>query len=166
MRVRNSGVSKLVFLFVAIVVALVTVMVMSGYYPPGNENLSGTIAPAERYQSDQISESDVVLGDESVAKIMQTDEFEQLVNGQPASAQGVDAASDSARMKGSDAARMKGSDAAVLKGADAATMMKGADAATIMKGADAATIMKGTDAATMMKGADAAKATENAKNNQ
>ncbi len=42
-------------------------------FPPGSDQASGTIVPAERYRGEQISKSDVELGDESVSQLMQTD---------------------------------------------------------------------------------------------
>ena len=47
-------------------------------YPPLGPS-SGTIAPADRYQSAQVGEGDVTLGDTSVAQLMQTDAFELMV---------------------------------------------------------------------------------------
>ena len=67
-----------------VVVVLAVVMAGVAYlgddYPYGNDKASGTIVPAERYRADQISSEDIVLGDESIAQFMQTDEFEMLVN--------------------------------------------------------------------------------------
>jgi hypothetical protein len=99
MRSSNSGNTKLVFLLCVLALAAVAVLFASKQWPPVDENVSGTIMPAERYQEDQISEEDVVLGDESVAKIMQTDEFEQYRNGQAEVAAGIDAAADDARSR-------------------------------------------------------------------
>ena len=48
-------------------------------YPPLGPS-AGTIAPAERYVSSQVSESDVTLGDTSVPELMQTDAFELMVH--------------------------------------------------------------------------------------
>ena len=48
-------------------------------YPPLGPS-AGTIAPAERYQSSQVGEGDVTLGDTSVAELMQTDVFELMVH--------------------------------------------------------------------------------------
>ncbi|MDZ4730000.1 MAG: hypothetical protein SH820_08680, partial [Xanthomonadales bacterium] len=99
MRTKNTGVSKLAVLLVTIGLAFAAVMVLSGAWPPGEGNMAGTIAPAERYQSDQISDEDVVLGDESVAKIMQTDEFEQSVNSTEVASSGANAAADDGRAR-------------------------------------------------------------------
>ena len=49
-------------------------------FPTGSEQASGTIVPAERYRGEQITSSDVELGDESVAQLMQTDLFQQIVS--------------------------------------------------------------------------------------
>ena len=46
-------------------------------YPPLGPT-AGTIAPAERYVSSQVSEGDVTLGDTSVPELMQTDAFEMI----------------------------------------------------------------------------------------
>jgi hypothetical protein len=47
-------------------------------YPPLGPS-TGTVAPAERYVSAQVGESDVTLGDTSVPELMQTDAFELMV---------------------------------------------------------------------------------------
>ena len=49
-------------------------------FPSGSDQASGTIVPAERYRGEQISSNDVELGDESVAQLMQTDLFQQIVS--------------------------------------------------------------------------------------
>ena len=46
-------------------------------YPPMGPS-AGTIAPADRYQSAQIGDSDVTLGDTAVPELMQTDAFELM----------------------------------------------------------------------------------------
>jgi hypothetical protein len=48
--------------------------------PPSGGELSGTIAPVERYRSTQVTEGDVTLGDDSVPQLMQTDAFHLMVN--------------------------------------------------------------------------------------
>ena len=48
-------------------------------YPPLGPS-AGTIAPAERYQSSQVGEGDVTLGDTAVPELMQTDAFELMVH--------------------------------------------------------------------------------------
>src|SRR4051794_3760904 len=48
-------------------------------YPPQHGVTSGTIAPADRYRSSQVQSSDVVLGDNSVPLLMQTDAFELMI---------------------------------------------------------------------------------------
>ena len=47
-------------------------------YPPLGPS-AGTIAPAQRYVSSQVSEGDVTLGDTSVPELMQTDAFQVMV---------------------------------------------------------------------------------------
>ena len=51
---------------------------MGRSFPPRGET-AGTIAPAERYRATQIDTQDVVLGDDSVPKLMQTDAFSPLL---------------------------------------------------------------------------------------
>src|SRR3954463_7391387 len=47
-------------------------------YPPMGPS-AGTIAPAQRYVSAQMTEADVTLGDTAVPELMQTDAFELMV---------------------------------------------------------------------------------------
>src|SRR4051795_12234550 len=48
-------------------------------YPPAGPS-AGTIAPADRYVSSQVSDADVTLGDPAVPQLMQTDAFELFVH--------------------------------------------------------------------------------------
>src|SRR3954468_4520982 len=48
-------------------------------YPPLGPS-EGTIGPADRYVSSQVTEADVTLGDTSVPELMQTDAFELMVH--------------------------------------------------------------------------------------
>jgi hypothetical protein len=48
-------------------------------FPPGGENVSGTVVPAQRYRAEQIKAEDVKLGDQAVAKLMQTEAFQRIV---------------------------------------------------------------------------------------
>src|SRR3954447_1348611 len=48
-------------------------------YPPLGPS-EGTVGPAQRYVSSQVSEGDVTLGDTSVPELMQTDAFEVMVH--------------------------------------------------------------------------------------
>jgi hypothetical protein len=47
-------------------------------YPPSRSDVAGTIVPAERYQADTVGASDVVLGDETTAKFIQSDTFRMI----------------------------------------------------------------------------------------
>jgi hypothetical protein len=58
--------------------------VLFGHYvldiPTGGQNLSGTVAPAQRYRSEQqIKQSDVKLGDQEVAQLLQNDAVDKLL---------------------------------------------------------------------------------------
>ena len=72
--------SKTWIVVVVLAVVICGVAFLGKDFPSGSDQASGTIVPAERYRADQISSEDVVLGDESIAQFMQTDEFELLVN--------------------------------------------------------------------------------------
>src|SRR3954447_5159399 len=48
-------------------------------YPPLGPS-EGTVGPAQRYVSSQLSEGDVTLGDTAVPELMQTDAFELMVH--------------------------------------------------------------------------------------
>lgn len=48
-------------------------------YPPKSRDLSGTIAPAERYRAPQSGADAIKLGDQSIAQLMQTDAFDRMV---------------------------------------------------------------------------------------
>src|SRR4029079_10002330 len=48
-------------------------------YPPLGPS-QGTVAPADRYVSSQVSEADVTLGDQAVPQLMQTDAFDLMVH--------------------------------------------------------------------------------------
>jgi len=48
-------------------------------YPPNGPS-AGTISPADRYVSSQLSDADVTLGDTAVPQLMQTDAFELFVH--------------------------------------------------------------------------------------
>ena len=80
MKSGQNGNTKVWMLVAALAVAIAAVVFFGSNYPPDSEMASGTIVPAERYRADQITSDDVMLGDESIAQFMQTDEFELLVN--------------------------------------------------------------------------------------
>jgi hypothetical protein len=64
-----------------VVGALTLVVGVIGYLDLGSENsyLIGAIAPAERYQDNTITADDVVLGDDDIAQLLQSDAFMQLI---------------------------------------------------------------------------------------
>ena len=49
-------------------------------YPPGSDDMAGTIAPAERYRASQPTSEEIQLGDQALQEVMQTDAFDRLVN--------------------------------------------------------------------------------------
>ena len=60
-------------------VIVVGVIVVGRLVPMHGASIMGTIVPAERYHSSQVSNADVQLGDTGVAQIMQTDTYERMV---------------------------------------------------------------------------------------
>lgn len=62
---------------VVALVAVVAIAFFTGRIPP-KSNLEGTIGGADRYQSQQISETDVVLKDADVQAFLQSDTFHQI----------------------------------------------------------------------------------------
>ena len=80
MKKTQLGNSKIWMLIAALVVMAGIVAYTGGMFSPSEEEVSGTIVPAERYRGDQLDSEDVVLGDDTLARFMQTDEFEMLIN--------------------------------------------------------------------------------------
>ena len=69
--------SKRKLLVGACVVAIADAVVVVGqYYPPRNGQTAGTIVPVDRYRAEQVSNSDVKLGDQTTPTLMQTDAFQ------------------------------------------------------------------------------------------
>src|SRR5690242_17754946 len=62
-----------------LVVVILAVALVAEGFPPKGGSTSGTIVSAERYHASQVSDADVGLGDQGVAKLMQTDAFELMV---------------------------------------------------------------------------------------
>jgi hypothetical protein len=79
MNFKQTGNVKVYLLVIALVVIGAAIMFLSDGMSPTAEDAAGTIVPAERYRANQIDSDDVVLGDETFAKFMQTDLYEELV---------------------------------------------------------------------------------------
>src|SRR6059058_344684 len=77
--VRTSNNRKMILTTAAILAVGVGAYGLGRVYPPLGPS-SGTIAPAERYVSSQVSEKDVTLGDTAVPELMQTDAFDLMVH--------------------------------------------------------------------------------------
>ncbi|MGH8191856.1 MAG: hypothetical protein ACREP2_10460, partial [Rhodanobacteraceae bacterium] len=68
-------------LAIAIVVVAGGVAYFGNGLPSGNREMAAaTIAPAHRYEASQVSSSDIQLGDQSVAKFVQTDTYQQIIH--------------------------------------------------------------------------------------
>ena len=63
---------------VAVAVMAAGALYVGGVYPPAGDQAAGTIAPAERFHAPQVQATDVKLGDQGTAKLMQTDAFEAM----------------------------------------------------------------------------------------
>mgnify|MGYP000567893773 CR=1 FL=1 len=70
--------SNKVFPIVLVGVAALGVLVFFGMNNPPGDEVTGTVAPAERYRAEQTNE--IQLGDESIQEVLQSDIFETLVN--------------------------------------------------------------------------------------
>ena len=71
--------NKTIPIIAAGVVLLAAVAYFGGGFPSGNE-LTGTVAPAERYRAEGVTENDVVLGDQALVDLMQSDAFTMIMN--------------------------------------------------------------------------------------
>ncbi len=78
MKSKQTGSSKVWVLVAVLAAAIGAVLYVGGIFPPGEENVSGTIVPAERYRANQVTSDDVTLGDESESLLLQTDDSETL----------------------------------------------------------------------------------------
>src|SRR5436305_1567337 len=70
-------------LWIGTAIAATTVVIAGLFFvsfPPGRENVSGTVAPAQRYRAEQPKAEDVQLGDQTVPQLMQSDAFQRLIN--------------------------------------------------------------------------------------
>jgi hypothetical protein len=76
---KQVGSAKIWILIAVLAAAAVAVLVFSGNFPPGEQNVTGTIVPAERFGSSQISSEDVVLGTDSNADASSPQATEGLV---------------------------------------------------------------------------------------
>ena len=98
---RNTSFSKRNLWIGTSVLALAAggVFYVATGWPLSGGQAAGTIVPAERYRVEQVSSSDVKLGDKSVADVMQTDSFQEMSN----QSQTSQAASQSAHQASSQA---------------------------------------------------------------
>jgi hypothetical protein len=60
-------------------------------FPPKQQDITGTIAPAERYRAPQAGAEAVKLGDQTIAQLMQSDAFDKIVKDPELSAAAKDA---------------------------------------------------------------------------
>jgi hypothetical protein len=77
--VSTSNNRRMIMTSAAILAVGVGAYGLGRVYPPLGPS-AGTVVPADRYVSSQISEADVTLGDTAVPQLMQTDAFELFVH--------------------------------------------------------------------------------------
>ena len=109
MKGKQVGNAKLWILIAVLAAAAVAVLVFSDNFPPGEQNVSGTIVPAERFGSSEISSDDVVLGTDSNAGSSSPQAAEGLI------ADAASNAANAARVRSNDsnaanAARVRSND--------------------------------------------------------
>src|SRR3954451_23081499 len=78
-RLPASHNRKLILTSAAVIAVGLGAYGLGRVYPPLGPS-AGTIAPAQRYVSSQLSDADVTLGDTAVPQLMQTDAFELFVH--------------------------------------------------------------------------------------
>ena len=122
-------------------------------FPAGSDKASGTIVPAERYRGEQITSDDITLGDEAIAKFMQTDAFEYLTNN-PELVEDLSNADFANVMANADFANL-------MANADFANAMANRDFANAMANRDFARVMANGDFANAMANRDFANAMAN-----
>ena len=78
-RLSTSNNGKMILTSAAVIAVGLGAYGLGRVYPPLGPS-AGTIAPAQRYVSSQLTSSDVTLGDTAVPQLMQTDAFELFVH--------------------------------------------------------------------------------------
>jgi len=81
-RMSTNGTFRRRTIWAGVAVAAVAAIFVGQYYfdiPSSGEQAAGTVAPAQRYRAQQIQPSDVKLGDQQVAQLMQSEAFEKIV---------------------------------------------------------------------------------------
>ena len=69
--------------FIPIVAAFVggiTIGYFGSTMPPGDDVMSGTVAPAQRYRAEQPGSDDIRLGDQALVDLMQSDVFIKVMS--------------------------------------------------------------------------------------
>src|SRR5580698_6842931 len=79
MAARLSSNSRTLIAAAALTVIAAGAYMTARLNPPQGASTTGTIQPAERYRASQVGTSDVALGDNGVAMLMQTDAFQLMV---------------------------------------------------------------------------------------
>ena len=128
---------------------VVGVIVVGRISPMHGASIMGTIVPAERYHSSQVSNADVQLGDTGVAQVMQTDMYERMVKDPEFRKQ---VANQAANQASNVASAMKtDSVASAMKADSVASAMKADSVASAMKADSVASAMKADSVASAMK---------------
>src|SRR6476646_11651776 len=75
----TSNSRKMILTGAAVIAVGIGAYGLGRVYPPLGPS-EGTVGPADRYVSAQVTEADVTLGDTAVPELMQTDAFELMVH--------------------------------------------------------------------------------------
>lgn len=79
---QPSGSSSKRKIWIGVAVAAAAALLVGHYVfdlPSGGENLSGTVAPAQRYRAPQVSSADVKLGDQSISQLLQDEKIDKAL---------------------------------------------------------------------------------------
>ena len=140
-----------IWLVVGGIIVLAAVGYVAKMYPPGKDDLAGSVVPADRYRADT-KPTDVTtlpLGDQAVSQFMQTDIYQKIVSDKALTA--VFGSEAFRQVMGSDAFRQ-------AMGSDAFRQAMGSDAFRQAMGSDAFRQALGSDAFRQALGNDSMKA--------
>ncbi len=137
--------SRSTTMIVAFAVVIAVVAYLGVKYPIPGDDAAGTVAPAERYVAEQPGADDIVLGEQEIQSLLQTDYIDRLIR-------------DDNFVKLMGNAEFS----AALGNADFAMALGNADFATAMGNADFATAMGNADFVSALGNADFVSAMGNA----
>ena len=121
-------------------------------YPPKSDQVSGTIAPAQRYRAESIESTAVQTGDQSIPQLMQTDTFTRLVKDPQFRALVANADFNNLVKNGDFNTLVKNADFNnLLKNGDFNSLVKNGDFNTLVKNGDFNSLLKNGDFNSLVK---------------